>query len=61
MNYGRLALAAFFTVAAATAASDFVVRRPYAWTEIGVRVIGSWTAAIGVLVLSIGHKLAFGV
>jgi len=58
---GGLALAAFFTLAAATTASDVMVRQSCAWTQIGVRVMGSWTAAIGVLVLSIGHKLAFGV
>jgi urease accessory protein len=53
-----VALAALFLVAYGTALTDFLLRRDNTWMPIAVRVAGSWSAAIGLLVLSVSHQSA---
>lgn len=51
-----VAVAAFFAMAYGVGAADFLLRRKASWLPIAIRVAGSWTAAIGLLVLSVTHK-----
>jgi hydrogenase/urease accessory protein HupE len=53
-----MALAAFVALAYVSVASDFVLRQRAQWMRIAVRALGSWIAAIGILVLSVAHRLA---
>ena len=49
-------LSAFFLLAYGCAVTDFLLRRSVPWIPIAVRVSGSWSAAIGLLVLSVSQK-----
>lgn len=51
-----VAFAALILVAYGTVTADFLLRRKVAWLQIAVRVAGSWSAAIGLLVLSVTQR-----
>lgn len=50
-----LSIAALLALAYATVGTDFVLRQKPRGLRVAVRVVGSWIAAIGMLVLSIAH------
>lgn len=52
-------LSAFLAIAYGLGAADFLLRRKAGWLPVAIRVAGSWTAAIGLLVLSVMHKTLF--
>jgi hypothetical protein len=51
-----LGLAGLMLSGYALIAVDWVLRQKYAWMRIAVRVLGSWIAAIGILVLAASAK-----
>jgi urease accessory protein len=53
-----MAIAAFVSLAYVAVFVDFVLRHKPQWLRIAVRALGSWIAAIGILVLSVAHRIA---
>jgi len=52
-----LGLAGLILSSYALVAVDWVLRQEYGWMRIAVRVMGSWIAAIGVLVVAVSAKI----
>jgi urease accessory protein len=55
-----LGLAALAVTGYGVVITDYVLRRKVGWMTIAVRVAGSWTAAIGLLVLATSWKRLVG-
>jgi hypothetical protein len=53
-----MTIAAFLSLAYVSVFSDFLLRQKPQWLRIAVRALGSWIAAIGILVLSVAHRMA---
>jgi urease accessory protein len=51
-----LVIASLFVLSYSIAGTDYLLRLKPVWLRIAVRVAGSWIAAIGILVLSMGEK-----
>ena len=51
-----LIIASLFVLSYGIAGTDYLLRLKPVWLRIAVRVAGSWIAAIGILVLSMGEK-----
>lgn len=54
--FSGMTAVAFLTLAYLMAAGDGLLRLRQGWINIGLRVAGSWTIAIGVLVLSLASR-----